>query len=686
MTHPGWCDSEYFQDERGFLTPTPYGDIVDVLLSDALSSLIDRYPLLVVTTRLRSMRAEVKNKIEEYVLRGGTAVVTAEAIESVGGVFGVQASGESPVAVHASGASPVAVKINETVLPLPRNSAVEECDFEAFDIDTRRAVGGVEIAAGATVLQASTSIPLVYHLQVGRGTMWVLATNGVCTRTPVGPKLTSQMDVPLATPRPILNHVQLALDSWLRAVAPFTAGDLSVVTTALEGHDNEYAVGVGNPHLTQSALNIASGLGAVTLVQEVLLHDVDKVGRHTPGWFPTGFNKSNTGRSSNTTIAGLDQRVFRVTVDGSNTHIQRETTAPPTLPMRRALPLSNIEGSLAVEVKKRPTFFDWYSAVLVDWRWILHREESALAEDGRWALRQGLDIIVDFTDGINEFPDLRLHNNSASELRRSIETIGQVFRKMGKFVNASVAATVHGRIAKHAIIALHSTPPTQEVESLAQAKRDVVVSVARLVQIAASYGVTLHLRVGATTSSEFTRPPITLEEASAFLKNVSAVVSPLKPDLGGTPRLKLLLSLAQLAVQGYNSSSFPRHMLPDVGCVEVAAPVIDRYGGALVSVNGPLAGGDSDWSESHEAIDADEATNQPCVLAENMTWRSAPFGGPSSGAPAPTPASSASDCCAACSARPGCGVATWSGEICYIHEPWSDDAPGVEQPLPRPRC
>ena len=58
--------------------------------------------------------------------------------------------------------------------------------------------------------------------------------------------------------------------------------------------------------------------------------------------------------------------------------------------------------------------------------------------------------------------------------------------------------------------------------------------------------------------------------------------------------------------------------------------MIDRYGGALVSVNGPLAAGDSDWSESHEAIDADEATNQPCVLAENMTWRSAPFGGPSS--------------------------------------------------------
>ena len=35
MLYPGYQDSSYFRDERGFLTATPYGDSADCLLSDA---------------------------------------------------------------------------------------------------------------------------------------------------------------------------------------------------------------------------------------------------------------------------------------------------------------------------------------------------------------------------------------------------------------------------------------------------------------------------------------------------------------------------------------------------------------------------------------------------------------------------------------------------------------------------
>ena len=33
--YPGYADSSYFHNERGFQSPTPHGDTVDVLLSDA---------------------------------------------------------------------------------------------------------------------------------------------------------------------------------------------------------------------------------------------------------------------------------------------------------------------------------------------------------------------------------------------------------------------------------------------------------------------------------------------------------------------------------------------------------------------------------------------------------------------------------------------------------------------------
>ena len=88
--------------------------------------------------------------------------------------------------------------------------------------------------------------------------------------------------------------------------------------------------------------------------------------------------------------------------------------------------------------------------------------------------------------------------------------------------------------------------------------------------------------------------------------------------------LKLMLSVAQLAVQGYNSSTFPiEAVLPHVASWDVAMPVIDPYAGGLVSVNGALAAADADWSDSPP--DGDETTPplDDCAMAINYTWRTA---------------------------------------------------------------
>lgn len=35
ILYPGYQDASYYKDERGFIAPTPYGDIADCLMSDA---------------------------------------------------------------------------------------------------------------------------------------------------------------------------------------------------------------------------------------------------------------------------------------------------------------------------------------------------------------------------------------------------------------------------------------------------------------------------------------------------------------------------------------------------------------------------------------------------------------------------------------------------------------------------
>jgi len=48
-TGTGYGDSSYFQDERGFVAPSPFGDGTDVLLTDASADLLSRYSVVIVS-------------------------------------------------------------------------------------------------------------------------------------------------------------------------------------------------------------------------------------------------------------------------------------------------------------------------------------------------------------------------------------------------------------------------------------------------------------------------------------------------------------------------------------------------------------------------------------------------------------------------------------------------------------
>jgi hypothetical protein len=84
MLFPRYEDSSYYHDERGFNTGTPFGDGMDALLTDVPSFILERYPVVVVASRLRAMRREVAAKLTQYIESGGVLIMTAEASESLG--------------------------------------------------------------------------------------------------------------------------------------------------------------------------------------------------------------------------------------------------------------------------------------------------------------------------------------------------------------------------------------------------------------------------------------------------------------------------------------------------------------------------------------------------------------------------------------------------------------------------
>ena len=82
LFYPGYAASSYHHNETGFITPTPFGDGVDVLLADASLDLLARYPVLFVATPIISSVLETRLKLEQYV-RGGGQLVCRGTLQSL---------------------------------------------------------------------------------------------------------------------------------------------------------------------------------------------------------------------------------------------------------------------------------------------------------------------------------------------------------------------------------------------------------------------------------------------------------------------------------------------------------------------------------------------------------------------------------------------------------------------------
>eukprot|EP01047_Picozoa_sp_COSAG01_P037034 COSAG01_NODE_2920_length_6825_cov_27.601452_6_plen_160_part_00 len=145
--------------------------------------------------------------------------------------------------------------------------------------------------------------------------------------------------------------------------------------------NTEYILGVSNNCLHELPLRIQSispQLGAVTKVTELPLDQSEK---GATGYLPHGYENASLGQSTANTIAGVDMRVFRVTVAGTGTGLAQqqpsEVAAPSSaidsdsgssmqrpsakLRPRVLLRLSARIGSIRTEIERRPSFFNYFA-------------------------------------------------------------------------------------------------------------------------------------------------------------------------------------------------------------------------------------------------------------------------------------------------------------------------------------
>ena len=302
----------------------------------------------------------------------------------------------------------------------------------------------------------------------------------------------------------MLKHVQGILNEIFRSQMLFSVDDGLSLITCCKGK-GEYTIGIANNTGQEKPINIRSHCGSIKSIEELPLDQSEKT---AVGYLPEVVNKEQIGHSEKNKIAGGDIRILSLQVKEQNVE-QIPHSVLPSRPQNRYLPLRNIR-QIKEEILKRPTFFEHFDGVVVDWKYLEQREKNVLLKEAGWVGRQKLKIVIDCTSGVDFFPELRLIDNVHADYETSLNRIEDVIDKMGIF---------H---AMELILPLHRFPENNFTKQ--QTWESFKTTFSRLGKYAQPEGINLNLRLA------LGRPPYTLKEADDFIEKTGVSNLRLAPE------------------------------------------------------------------------------------------------------------------------------------------------------------
>ncbi len=454
LIYPGYQDSSYFHDESGFLTPTPYSDSADNLLSDAPLWLLIRYPLIIAAGNLNG-RTETKNKLLDYVRQGGRLILTAGNIAEFHELAGISVSSKQNV---------------DPSEPILFSDGLKVRENSPFDLY------GLNLPLNAEILAKHKNLPVAAKVPCGKGFVIVLASEwGIPSKSTASKLIDNKTDKHLLNPFPMLDHVRTVMDHELNRTVLFEVGD-DLGSIVCRKEKGVYTIGIFNNDFKEKPFQIKSKIGKIESIEEL---PIDISERSEIGFLPEGFEKTDCGKHSDKTIAGVDVRIFEVRVQEQNV-VEIPHNIPDPNPKNRFLSLRG-HRPLKEQILMRPSFFQYFDGVVIDWKYLHERTAETVKKEAAWLHRQKVRIAVDFTSGMNLFPDLRLVKNDMPEYEKSLRMIREVIDKAAIWNAETVIIRGHN-------------PPTIYDEQ--QAFKDMREAYAFLGKYAQSKKITLAIRIG----------------------------------------------------------------------------------------------------------------------------------------------------------------------------------------------
>ncbi len=364
--------------------------------------------------------------------------------------------------------------------------------------------------------------------KIGAGQVTLFASQFGVKPVRLSKPITNEVDQHLAQPFVLEREVREGLSRIFREQALFdVAGEgLSVVTC--RKRRGEYTVSVANNSWRESPFRLTSRCGEIRELRELPTGTTE---RSEVGFVPEGLERAELGRNTDATIAGGDIRIFSVKVKErgvAETHHRK----PAPRPAGRWLPLREVR-SIKESILLRPTFFEHFDGVMVDWRVLHDRDAKVLASEAGWIARQKLRVAVDLSSGINSYPTIRLVDNQLPDYAVGMAIVDDVLAKMAIFG------------ARDLIVTLHRAPENNFTPEQATAAMEQTLK--NLARKAARDGTTVHVRV-------------TFEKAAQKLEDLIGMI-----DRAAEPNLKLAPAVSVLQAEGRKSPAVARLLKGRVG-------------------------------------------------------------------------------------------------------------------------
>lgn len=545
LLYPGYEDASFYHDERGFLSPTPYGDIADVVLSDVAPWALRQYGVVIVAGAL-TPGEEIRDTLLDFLGSGGQVLVTAE---------------------NARFLFPD-LEIEKTGMPFPAGREVKwmggQLDREPHDFELCSA----QIPPQAEILATCDGRPAVFRFAVGAGSCTVLLSPmGLHVKSRVSGAIKSEVDQPLECPYVLAAHVRRAIGQALAGQQLFTVGgELGCVTCRRKA--GVYTVGIHNDSLQARPFRIEARWGTLRQVREIPLSHREK---GNTGYWPTGMGRHDGGSSTATTIAGGDIRIFEVEVDAEQIQCRPEIR-PPARPQNRFLSLRQIEP-LQEALLRRPTFFHHFDGVKIDWRYVWSRDRHQIDRERAWLARQQVRLIVDFCHDLNFYPGLTLLNTMPNRYQESLDAIEETLGKAGRFGVRDLLMSLHRQPENHC--------------SSERAEKLFVEAMQEVSRLAERHGMTVHLQYQRSRWWGFrwcNGPYLgALEQTLQFLEKVQSA------------NLKLALDVGHSAWNGESLSTAVQLAGSRLGMILYSAPRRDLFG-QVYDAHDPIASSGLDVS------------------------------------------------------------------------------------------